>query len=257
MLANPYYAGVIGINRTKYIYDPKRKRKKRPVKQPRAKWVEGKGKHEPLWDEATHLVLVKELERRREKDQHFAVKFPLSGLLSCSECRKKLHRHAFGVPPHRRKIFTCDTGPVHVRIPYEEMLDLVAQELVKQLSEQELDENQAGRDTDQTQASLDELAVQRKRVQSGHRAGIYTEAEAAEEIGKINRQMESIEWQAQERANAAELRAEFSSRFEGNIAFIPTWIHIEEPQLANRLLSALCEDVIIHPDCQVEIVWRP
>ena len=41
MLANPYYAGIIGINRTKYIFDPKRKRKKRPVKQPRAKWGRG------------------------------------------------------------------------------------------------------------------------------------------------------------------------------------------------------------------------
>ena len=257
MLANPYYAGIIGINRTKYIFDPKRKRKKRPVKQPRAKWVVGKGKHEPLWDEATHRALVEELERRRERDQYFAVKFPLSGLLSCSVCRQKLHRHSHGVPPRRWKVFTCDKAPTHIKLRYEDAIDLVARELVKQLSDHDIDENQPASDTDQTQASLDELALQRKRIQAGFKAGIYTEAEAADEIGKIDRQVEGIEWQADERATAAELRAEFTSQFQGNIQTIPTWIHVDDPQIVNRLLSALCEDIIIHPDHQVEIVWRP
>ena len=136
-------------------------------------------RHEPLWDEATHLSLVKELERRRERDQHFAVKFHLSGLLSCSEYRQKLHRHSFGPPGRRWKIFTCDTGVKHIRLPYEEGIDLVARELVKQLSEKEIDGHPPGKDSDQTQAALDELTQQRKRVQSGFRAGIYAETEAA------------------------------------------------------------------------------
>ena len=128
---------------------------------------------------------------------------------------------------------------------------------MKQLSDHDIDENQPASDTDQTQASLDELALQRKRIQAGFKAGIYTEAEAADEIGKIDRQVEGIEWQADERATAAELRAEFTSQFQGNIQTIPTWIHVDDPQIVNRLLSALCEDIIIHPDHQVEIVWRP
>jgi hypothetical protein len=255
ILANPYYAGTIGMNRSKYIYDERRKQKKRAIKQPRAKWLEGQGKHKPLWDAATHRALVKELDRRYQKNQYFAVRFALSGLLHCSECGKKLYRRSHGHGTRRWKVLSCEKGRSHLIIRYDEVVDLVAQELVKQLSEQVVSTDPA-EDVPGQAAVLEELAKRRRRIQEGYEGGLYTQAEAAQKLSAISSQIEAMEQKAEARQNAADLRAEFASQFQDNINAIPDWIKNDDPQVVNRLLSALFEDIVISPDRQVEIVWR-
>lgn len=256
MLANPYYAGIVGTKRTKYIFDPHRKRKRRSVPQPRAQWLEGKGLHEPLWDEATHRTIVKEFERRYATSKNYSNRFPLSGLLTCSECRRKLYRRTHGHGLTARKVFSCAVGPADIILPYEEVIDLVAQELIVQLSAQPDASLDASADPDHTQAAIDALEEERKRIQSGFRSGIYKEAEAVEEIRKIEKQIESLQHQEQEREFAVDLRAELRETLQDNLQALPSWIREDDPQIVNRLLSALCEDIILHPDRRVEIVGR-
>ncbi len=255
MLANPYYAGVVSINRIKYIYDPKRKKKKRPVPQPRVKWKEGQGRHEPLWDAATHRAIVQELERRFTTNQYFASRFALSGLLTCSECRLKLHRRSHGHAP-RWKVWSCKVGPAHVILPYEELVDLVAQELVIQLQQQEDTSTEPQEDVDQTEAAKAALNKERKRVQDGYKSGIYSDAEASQEIARIENQLEILEQQVVEREGMADIQAEFMEQFQGHLDQLPWWIRNDDPQIVNRLLSALCEDIIVHPDRRIEIIKR-
>lgn len=257
ILANPYYAGVIGINRTKYIYDPQRKRKKRPVKQPRAKWKEGQGKHQALWDLGTHRAIIKELELRYQTSKHYAARFPLSGLLRCSECGKKLHRRSHGHGKGRWKVFTCEMGPSHVILPYDQGVDLIATELTKQIKEHLANPNGSAPHPDLAQSDVDELRRQRQRIQDDYKNEIYSKAEAAQRISEINSQIEAKEAEEFEQETAAEIRAEFLEQLQGNIESFPEWIKTDDPQVVNRLLSSLCEDIIIHPDRQVEVIWRP
>ena len=85
MLGNPFYAGFVAINKSKTIRDPRRKNQKKQMPQPRSQWMMEKGLHKPLWDEDMYHTLVAELERRREINQKVAIRFPISGLLVCSE----------------------------------------------------------------------------------------------------------------------------------------------------------------------------
>ncbi|HLE52682.1 MAG TPA: recombinase family protein [Anaerolineales bacterium] len=261
ILANPYYAGLVTIHRTVSVHDPSRKRKRRPIKQPRAKWVMGQGKHECIWDQTTHRALVHELERRRESHKNYAVRFPLSGLLRCAVCRKKLYRRSHGhasAPNGRWKVLTCAQGPSHLILPYEESIDFIARQLAAQLATYQAEPAEARRDEAQKhdRAALDELAKRRKRIQDGFEGGLYSQAEAAEKLAEVTRQVENIEHQVEEHQRRADLRAEFLGPMQDHLDDFPAWIKTDDPAIVNRLLGALCETILIYPDRSVEIIWR-
>lgn len=257
MLMNPYYAGIVGINRRKYIPDPRRKSKTRSIAQPRSKWVLGEGKHECLWDDQTHLLLVHELERRRETHKQNAARFPLSGLLTCSECRRKLHRRTHGHGARRWKVFSCEAGPACTILPYEEVIDLVGKELELQLEAYPRAESKSP-DVYIThnEMDLEDLAKRRKRIQEGYENGLYTQLEAAQKLGELEKQMSAIEHKMDETQRRAEIRAEFVGQIQEHLPHMADWIRSDDPALVNRLLNALCEDIIIHPDRTVEVKMR-
>lgn len=56
---------------------------------------------------------------------------------------------------------------------------------------------------------------------------------------------------------SARTRAEFMNQLgDDNLEHFPAWVQQDDPAIVNRLLSALCRDIILHPDRTVEIVWR-
>lgn len=260
MLASPYYAGIVGIYRTTYIHDPRRKNKKRAIAQPLSKWEIGKGKHEPLWDEATHRAIVYELDRRRETHRNYAVRFPLSGLLTCSECRGKLHRRSNGHGASRRKVLSCAVGISHISISYEDGLDLVIDALSERLAHQPTEDAEAEitNEIDHAQATLEDLTKRRKLIQNAYESGsgIYNQAEAAEKISEIEKKVLALEHQAEERQRRADIRAEFTGQIQEYLPNLSKWIRRDDPAVVNRILSALCKDIIIHPDRTVEIKRR-
>ncbi len=256
ILANPYYAGLVVFRRRKLVYAPHRKKKKKAVIRPRSQWVVGKGRHEALWDEATYHAIVEELDRRYQTHKNFAARYPLSGLLRCSECHDKLWRRHHGHGTTRLQVFSCAHAPAHVILPYTEALDLVGRELVTQLTAHTGVSPDSAQDVDHNQAAIDKLEKERKRIQDGYKAEIFSEADAAREIAAINRQIETIRDRAEHRQTAAALRLEFQAQFEGNLDELPEWIKDDDPQVVNRLLHALCQEIVIHPDRRVEILWR-
>lgn len=258
ILANPFYAGIVIFRRTKYIHDPKRKNKKRPIAQPRSNWETGQGKHEPLWDEARHRAIVYELDRRRQANKYYAVRFPLSGLLACSECKGKLHRRSNGHGKTRRKVLSCAVGMSHIMLSYEDGLDLVASELTEKLYAIRIEpvEVQPANSVDPTKTALDELSKRRKRIHIGYESGIYNEAEAAEKLSEIEKQVDTLERQAEEKQRRDAVRADFVNEIEQYLPVMETWIRKHDPAVVNRLISALCEHIIIHPDHTVDIKLR-
>lgn len=260
ILANPYYAGMVSVNRTKFIFDATRKNKRRSLKQPRSKWVTGQGKHEPLWDEATHYALVNELARRREVHKKFSVRFPLSGILVCSECGQKLYRRNTGSPGYGRgryKVLTCANGPSHVIMPYESGLAQIARELAAQLASFPHEASPEQVDSPKHyQAALDDVARRRKRIQDGYEGGLYTQAEAAEKLGELDRQVETLEQQTADNQRQAEIRSVFFQQVQDRYEHLTTWIQEDDPEVVNRLLMALCEKITVSPDLMVEFHWR-
>jgi len=258
MLANPYYAGVVGIHRTKYIHDPKRKNKHRPIAEPYNKWVIGQGKHERIWDEVRHRAIVYELDRRRETNKYYSARFPLSGLLTCSECRGKLHRRSNGHGARRRKVLSCAVGSSHISLEYEDGLDLVINALSEVLSDQPYQDNgpKAPDVIDHTQAALEDLAKLRRRVQVGYESGIYNQVEAAEKLREIEKQVQALDQQTEARRRQADIRAEFTGQIQEYLPNLSVWIREDDPAVVNRILSALFRDIIIHPDHTVDLIRR-
>ena len=54
-----------------------------------------------------------------------------------------------------------------------------------------------------------------------------------------------------------QIRAEFTDLIgSDNLEHFPEWIRDDDPQVVHRLLHALCDSIIIHPDRTIEIDWR-
>jgi hypothetical protein len=86
ILSSPFYAGIVYFGITKYTRD-RRTGKEKVSRNPNP--VYGKGKHIPLWDEATHHRILEIIEKRGRGSR--GVKTArLSRLLYC-ECGKVLH----------------------------------------------------------------------------------------------------------------------------------------------------------------------
>lgn len=258
ILANPYYAGQLILHRTRSLHDATRKNKYRPIAQPKSKWQTGQGKHPTLWDDAMHHSILRELERRHERNAGFALRFPLSGLLFCSVCDQKLHRRSYGAPGKRRSMFCCRYTPIHTRVPYEETLKTVAYALFEALKEQQAQPASVSEDPAvHIQSALNELALRRKRIQNGYETGLYTGPEATERLAEVNAATEKLRSQLEQTQRDAEIASEFKSSITGQeLDRLPEWILNDVPSVVNRTLVALCKKIILTPEGQVRIIFR-
>jgi site-specific DNA recombinase len=258
ILTNPYYAGLVTLNKSQQVRDLRRKNQKRQVELPHAKWTVGKGTHKALWDEATHRSLVREMERRYTTNRHFAARFPLSGLLVCSVCGRKLHRRSHGHAEYqRRKVLSCEAGPAHVIIPYPEGVDLVARHLAEQLQKYKAQPLEDKQEDSQRhyQSAMEDIQKRRKRVQEGFEGGVYTPLEAKAKLTELENQLETLRLELEKGENAAQLRAEITDQFP-DLTHFHEWVQEDDPVVVHRLLTALCEKITVSPEHTVTIHWR-
>lgn len=258
ILANPYYTGQVTLHKTRNIHDATRKNKYRPILQPIDSWETGKGKHQPLWDVATHREILRELERRHEINKAFGVRFPLSGLLTCSICGQKLNRRSHSSGVTRRSVFACRVPPSHVIMPYDDVMKIVSYAIHDALKEQQANPPAPRQDPINTiQISLNDLNTRRKRVQMGFESGLYTPAEAAERLAEIDGAIEQTRRQLQQTAQNAETAATFRATITGlDLERIPEWIATDNPATVNRTLNAICKKIDLTPDGDVVITFR-
>lgn len=259
ILGNRYYAGLLTLHKTRTMYDATRKRKHRAIRQAQDKWQTGQGKHHALWPESMYYRITSELERRRLRNVHYALRFPLSGLLTCSVCGKKLHRRTHGAAGGRRKMFSCRYGPAHVIMPYEQAVERVGLALRDAIREKRAAPAAGAPDgqAETVQAALDELAGRRKRILDGHESGVYTDVEAAERIADIEKTADSLLHQLEQTRRDDQVASEFIDALdEQDIEDFPVWMATEEPSVVNRVLSALCEKIELTPEGKVNVDFR-
>ena len=259
ILSNPYYAGRVTFHKTRTTYDESRKSKHRPIPQPPSQWKSAEGKHVPLWDDTTHRAILAELDRRRQTNQSFGVRFPLSGLLYCSVCKQKLHRRTHGWHSGRRKVLSCQAAPAHVILPYDHFLPQIADAIQDQLIQRQLHTPQAAQEDapKRIQSSITKLDKTRKRIQQGYEAGIYTAPEAAAKLAVIDSSTEDLHTQLQRlqlnRDLTSQVRQSLTSH---DLTRFSQWIQTDDPANVHRVLSALCHKITLTPSGDIHIDFR-
>jgi hypothetical protein len=261
ILSNPFYAGIVTLQKSLSVRDPRRKNQRRQVDQPHSKWNQGKGKHKALWDDATHRSIMREIDRRYESTRNYAARFPYSGLLICGTCGQKIHRRNNGSTKNgRRRVLSCAIGESHISIDYNDGVEMISKELERQFSQPEespsptpvIEEPTA----DQTELLLADLKRRRKQIQEDRQVGIYTQVEALEQINSIDDQISRLEQKQEQTRESVLVREEFKELLGARLEHFAEWVMDEDPQLVHRLLHALCEKITVYPDHHIEVAWR-
>jgi DNA invertase Pin-like site-specific DNA recombinase len=244
IITNRFYAGVTTFGKYKTIQG-----KRIPV--PPSQWVSGEGQHEALYDEATYLAILNEAERRDSLRSRGQV-YTLTGLLTCSICGSRLHRHGKLGTPYPVDL-SCPQK--HLNIYYDQALKIVSRELVKQIQAippAEHPEDVSKRFHAANKALLDK----RQDIQDGYEAKIYSMQEAQERITVIELDIERLTRQHDRDAQHTAHRQNLHNLTDQPPETLQAWIMHDDPTTVNHLLTALCETIIITPMYELTVVWR-
>jgi hypothetical protein len=245
IITNEYYAGITTFGRYKTL-DKKR------VAIPPSQWVRGKGQHQPVYDEATYLDILNELDRRSAQRTRTSV-YALSGLLTCAQCGERLHRHGKLLYP---VYLDCGSGLAHVQIEYRLALKLVSQKVtsaLQKLQDEPFSDLQA---TESLTAEIRQLEADRTLMQEGYAARIYTQAEAGERIVAIETEMDKLTRKQSRATQHHQQRQALHTLAQQDLSHFAHWLQHDDPATVNHLLTALCETITITKNYDLQITWR-
>lgn len=259
ILRNPFYAGYNrwGVSRT--LLDPRTGQRRRDRAIPHERIIIARGKHDPLWDDATHQAILAELARRGHsyKGKRSNV---FTGLLHCAECDARLWLQGNGprIEPDRL-IWRCSKG-CRVAIPHTAAVRRVAADLRLAIENDNIplpdaDNALAAR----AQSMLDELDRQRIRLEDAYQAGSLSMASFSERAAALDKQAEQAQAQLAEATRAGFLRAETLRALggiQGALARLPDFLASGESVYVNHLLHALLARIIIAPGGQITLEFR-
>lgn len=260
ILRNPFYAGIVRWGASKTHLDRrtgKRSKERNLLKNA----VEGPGKHEPLWDEATYLAILAEFKRRehRYSGRRAAA---LSGLLRCGLCgghmwvNYRFRDHNAHHPDNI--IWHCGScKPGHVTIPNPVALQLVVDEIIATLrGDRPAD---AGNPAPDHSDELADLLARRKRVSDAYDDGTYSLPELHARRDPIDARITELEAQAQDTAldaAEAELQAETLAYLTEHLDKLEAVLVRGNAQAANHILKIILQDVTVQDDQSVQVSFR-
>lgn len=243
IVTNPYYAGETIFGKYKTVGGKR-------IPQPPSAWRRGKGKHQPLWDHETYLMITAEHERRQGVRMRNTV-YALTGVLVCSVCGTNIHRHG----GEKYIYLNCRAKQSHISARYDILLKLAADAVITALREHRdkpQDENAALR-FDERIAAQHTL---RKRIQEGYEGGLYNQQEAHQRIVSVETEIERLQ-RARDRALQSQhqhgiLRQLTAS--EQDLERLRNWIIGDTPEQVNQFLTALCR-IIVTPSLEMRVSW--
>ncbi len=202
ILINPYYAGHVSWGITKSHLDPRTGKVKRENNQP----IIAPGRHEPVWDDATHDQLVAEFAQRAPRYRG-RVSRQLTAMMRCGVCGAVLWRttrNQHQSAADRRIVWQCNVGQAHhVIVDNDVMLDAFA-DLVEKL----LNEQPAIAEAQLNEQELRQLQSKRKRIGDAFADGLFEIEEFSTRVRQIDERIKTLELQVRrELATAATRQA--------------------------------------------------
>lgn len=264
ILKNPFYAGFVQFEKSKVKKDKRNNRKTRDRNIPEEKIITSTGLHKPLWDEPTWRAILEEMKRRaphfrgRQNNQFTAI-------LKCGECGSQLWRFKNGpraVPD--RLIWRCASAPsTHPKITHIDIAERVGKLLATSLQpslQARQTETILTAKKDKYQAQLTELKTQRTRLEDAYLRGTFSIESYEKRAADLNARIKDLEEnQSTEEVQAAKreiLLAEIMRTLGAQAHKIPAWLTRTDPSEVNRILHLLLEGIILHPNGNIELVYR-
>ena len=232
MLENPFYSGST-------IYG----KFKKGTAQPPSKWIAAQGRHEPIFTPEEFAELRAELNRRSRI--HFKQNSrAFSGLFTCGKCGQTMHHHS-RAKSHRQDRIACPTASC-TNIMYKPIAEKAAEAIVEAIKQYSR-ENDIKADTASIESKIKNAEQRRQKIQQGFEAEIYTPTEASKLITTIEKEIETLTDQITLLQTQTQTRSQIIALAQSDLTQLKNWILTDHPATVNRLLTALCETIIIHP----------
>lgn len=254
ILRNPFYAGWVRFEVSKVVKDRRANRVKRNRKIPADKIQIARGRHTPLWDDATHQAILMELKRRsisykgRQNNQ-------FTGLVMCSECKSSAWRYANGSRSvDGRLIWRCSVTSKHIAIHHGELIEKVANALETTLRptlEKMQARPQLREKAEDTAAQIAELKAQRTRMENAFKRNLLSFEAFEGHVLEIDEQIQAVQAKASTAQYHAAQRAIWIATLMADVdtitANIHTWLKNRDPVLVNQMLHNLLDTIEVIP----------
>ena len=241
-------------------HDLREGRRTRNRKIPEEQITIVRGKHKPLWDDATHQAIQDELSRRARnyrgrKNNQF------TGLLKCSVCGESLWLQGNGPRGADRRIWRCSTTKSavgHVNVPHLEAVNKIGAELVKAIRNHVL-EDLPVTEKAESGISLTDLQAQLNRLEDAYQVGAMQLDSFVKRSNDLKTQIKTIQNKSRAAKYGQQRREQWLQAF-GNAkeraVRLPNWLKEDDPILVNRTLHLLLNSIVVHPDEQIEIHFK-
>ena len=248
VLQNPYYAGIVTFGAVQRI----RNRREGTFTRRKGNVVTGKGKHQPVWDIATHRRIKAEFERRGKGYPGRHVR-QLSSLLRCF-CGRTL----WAQDTKDGVFWRCSIwSRGHVYIKDERVLDQVAKEAVRILSDIPGVQIPTPEDNRATlQAERRELLAKQKRWMDLYEEGTMSKEAIQERVAAINARIKHTDEllaQSEETLSRASSRRDELTQFASAIDSLPDYIKRAPAAQVNADLRRLFSHATVSQDKKVEL----
>jgi site-specific DNA recombinase len=259
ILTSPFYAGIVYFGLSKYHRDRRTGKESRSV-NPSPLYQ--KGKHKPLWDEATHQKLI-DIHERRGKGNKGRRSARLSRLLTCF-CGKKLHldttRLTHTGKPYPR--WACSSRlPGHTFISDKKALALVIPAIVEAIRKTpNLPEPKQKQDlTEDTHEEIKELQKKKKRWLDLYENEQLDAPTLTERLKSVQNQLDIANAQLAKQ-RASQTRRESSSHTRARLAQILDTLEAyylkAPPAQVNADLHDIIDHIQISKAHKIKIKWR-
>ncbi|MFO7586035.1 MAG: recombinase family protein, partial [Anaerolineales bacterium] len=258
MLTNPFYAGKIRWGATRSELDPRTGQVKRNRKVDPDTIVWGEGRHEPLWDEATHEAIQRELGKRSNTYKGKTAQ-ALSNLLTCGTCGLRLwvfYNNRYKSEPVI--VWRCSSREEHVTIFNDDALRKLAEAIehdVKTMAD--LPEEIENEVEQAAKAELDDLKSQRDRMTNAYSLGIIAIDEFGRHKAPLDEKIAELELTVREYIRAERAAKDKRIMLEiikTNLHALPVFL-AGNAQEVNFTLRKILSDITLHEDGELELIW--
>jgi hypothetical protein len=257
ILTNPFYSGTLRWGVTHSELDPRSGRTHKNRSIPPEKYVIGKGKHEPLWDEYTYHAILSEFHSRGHSYRG-RVTQRLTSILTCGVCQQRLWVFYNSSVSPANLVWRCSSREEHVSIRDSDALRLVGQTIINDLMRLDPKEKVFTTSESPLRSELLDLKEQRSRIGDGYAAGAFSIEEFLRRTAPLDSYIADLAHRldGEERASKdAEARAQAIYYLQENIQHVPAYLENADRQDVNHLLRAVLTDIVVYEN-RVELRWK-